>query len=123
MRSMVSENVKALESVQDRESGRDSLNLIQCIVSVILLMHNDVKVRKIISSSKSEIDLILQNVYTLQVSFSTLLTLSQTAKPRADEFYLVNVQSSRSTSLTVEGKHMMKIAAERLSIASNSLLA
>ncbi|OAO92925.1 hypothetical protein AXX17_AT5G26970 [Arabidopsis thaliana] len=97
MRSMVSENVKALESVQDRESGRDSLNLIQCIVSVILLMHNDVKVRKIISSSKSEIDLILQNVYTLQ--------------------------SSRSTSLTVEGKHMMKIAAERLSIASNSLLA
>ena len=120
---MVSENVKALESVQDRESGRDSLNLIQCIVSVILLMHNDVKVRKIISSSKSEIDLILQNVYTLQVSFSTLLTLSQTAKPRADEFYLVNVQSSRSTSLTVEGKHMMKIAGERLRIASKSLLA
>ncbi|KAG7556642.1 Armadillo-type fold [Arabidopsis suecica] len=97
MRLMVSENAKALESVQDRESGRDSLNLIQCIVSVILLMHNDVKVRMIISSSKSEIDLILQNVITLQ--------------------------SSRSTSLTVEGKHMMKIAGERLRIASNSLLA
>ncbi|CAE6123208.1 unnamed protein product [Arabidopsis arenosa] len=97
MRSMVSENTKALESVQDRESGRDSLNLIQCIVSVILLMHNDVKVRKLISSSKSEIDLILQNVITLQ--------------------------SSQSTSLTVEGKHMMKIAGERLRIAFNSLLA
>ncbi|CAL9229381.1 unnamed protein product [Arabidopsis halleri] len=97
MRSMISENTKALESVQDRESGRNSLNIIQCIISVILLMHNDVKVRKIISSFKSEIDLILQNVITLQ--------------------------SSRSTSLTVEGKHMMKIAGERLRIASKSLLA
>ncbi|CAL9231712.1 unnamed protein product [Arabidopsis halleri] len=97
MRLMVSENTKALESVQDRESGQDSLNLIQCIVSVITLMHNDDKVRKIISSSKSEIDLILQNIITLQ--------------------------SSRSTSLTVEGKNMMKIAGERLRIVSNSLLA
>ncbi|XP_020877978.1 uncharacterized protein LOC9309321 [Arabidopsis lyrata subsp. lyrata] len=97
MRSMISENTNALELVQDRESGRNSLNLIQCIISVILLMHNDVKVRKIISSFKSEIDLILQNVITLQ--------------------------SSRSTSLTVEGKHMMKIAGERLRIASTSLLA
>jgi pre-rRNA-processing protein IPI1 len=97
MRSMISENTKALESVQDRESGRNSLNMIQCIISVILLMHNDVKVRKIISSFKPEIDLILQNVITLQ--------------------------SSRSTSLTVEGKHMMKIAGERLRIASKSLLA
>ncbi|KAL1196940.1 hypothetical protein V5N11_024740 [Cardamine amara subsp. amara] len=96
MRSMVIENTKALESVQDKESGRTSLNLIQCIVSVILLMHNDAKVRKIILSSKSEIDLILQNVITLQ---------------------------SRSTSLTVEGKHMMKILGERLRIASKSLLA
>lgn len=68
MQFIVSENTKALESVvQDRESGRSSLDLIQSIVSVILLMHNDVKVRKIISSSKSEIDLILQNVISLQV--------------------------------------------------------
>ncbi|WZZ23002.1 hypothetical protein YC2023_124389 [Brassica napus] len=96
MQSIVSENTKALESVQDRESGRNSLNLIQCVVSVVLLMHNDVKVRKIISSSKSEIDLILQDV--------------------------ISLQSSGSTSLTVEGKHMMKMAGERLKIASNSLL-
>ncbi|CAH8312798.1 unnamed protein product [Eruca vesicaria subsp. sativa] len=96
MQSIVSENTKALESVQDRESGLQSLNLIQCIVSVVLLMHNDVKVRKIISSSKSEIDLILQNV--------------------------ISLQSSGSTSLTVEGKHMMKMAGERLKIASKSLL-
>ncbi|CAN7141703.1 unnamed protein product [Brassica rapa subsp. narinosa] len=96
MQSIVSENTKALESDQDRESGRNSLNLIQCVVSVVLLMHNDVKVRKIISSSKSEIDLILQDV--------------------------ISLQSSGSTSLTVEGKHMMKMAGERLKIASNSLL-
>ena len=70
MQSIVSENTKALESVQDRESGRNSLNLIQCVVSVVLLMHNDVKVRKIISSSKSEIDLILQDVISLQVRIS-----------------------------------------------------
>lgn len=74
MRSMVSESTKALESVQDRETGRNSLNLIQCIVSVVLLMHNDVKLRKIILSSKSEIDLILQNVISLQVLLSTLLS-------------------------------------------------
>ncbi|KAG2242093.1 hypothetical protein Bca4012_012675 [Brassica carinata] len=96
MQSIVSENTKALESVQDRESGRNSLDLIQSVVSVVLLMHNDVKVRKIISSSKSEIDLILQNV--------------------------ISLQSSGSTSLTVEGKHMMKMAGERLKIASKSLL-
>ncbi|CAH2036338.1 unnamed protein product [Thlaspi arvense] len=96
LRFMVSENTKAmLESSpqQDRGSSRNSLNLIQCIVSVVLLMHNDVKARKIISSFKSEIDLILHNVISLQ-----------------------------SSSLTVEGKHMMKIAGERLRIASNSLV-
>uniref|UniRef100_A0A1J3JH12 Testis-expressed sequence 10 protein-like protein n=1 Tax=Noccaea caerulescens TaxID=107243 RepID=A0A1J3JH12_NOCCA len=96
MRLMVSENTRAmLESSvqQDGESSRNSVKLIQCIVSVILLMHNDVKARKIISPFKSEIDLILQNLVTLQ-----------------------------SSSLTVEGKHMMKIAGERLRIASNSLL-
>ncbi|KAF8096474.1 hypothetical protein N665_0307s0005 [Sinapis alba] len=97
MQSIVSENTNALESGQDRESDRKSLDLIQCIVSVVLLMHNDVKVRKIISSSKPEIDLILQ--------------------------YVISLQSSGSTSLTVEGKHMMKIAGERLKIASKSLLA
>ncbi|CAA7026785.1 unnamed protein product [Microthlaspi erraticum] len=96
MQSIVSENTKALESVQDKESGRNSLNLIQHVVSVVLLMHNDVKLRKIISSSKSEIDLILQNV--------------------------VSLQSSGSQSLTVEAKHTMRIAGERLKIASNSLL-
>jgi len=92
MRSMISENTKALESVQDRESGRNSLNMIQCIISVILLMHNDVKVRKIISSFKPEIDLILQNVITLQVSFSPIsyhyCKLHNTC---ADKFYLLNV--------------------------------
>ncbi|CAN8257038.1 unnamed protein product [Cochlearia groenlandica] len=96
LQSIVSENTKALESVQDRESGKSSLSLIQSIVSVILMMHNDAKVRKIMSSSKSEINLILQNV--------------------------VSLQSSGSMSLTVEAKHMMKIAGERLRIASNSLL-
>ncbi|ESQ40559.1 hypothetical protein EUTSA_v10012647mg [Eutrema salsugineum] len=96
MQSMVSENTQALESVQDKESGQNSLKLIHCIVSVILLMHNDVKVRKIILSSKSELDLILQNV--------------------------VSLQSSGSSSLTVEGKHMMKFKGERLKFACNSLL-
>lgn len=75
MRLMVSENTKVLESVQDREMGRNSLNLIHCIVSVILLMHNYVDVKMIISSSKSEIDLILQDVISLQVSFLVSLSL------------------------------------------------
>ncbi|KAJ4896614.1 ARM repeat superfamily protein [Raphanus sativus] len=88
---MVSENTKAimLESSsvqQDRESSLNSLNLIQDIVSVIiLLMQKEVEVWKILSPFKSEIDLILQNVIMLQ-----------------------------SSSLAVEGKHIMKIAGERL---------
>ncbi|CAN8258267.1 unnamed protein product [Cochlearia groenlandica] len=98
MRLMVVENAKAmmLESPvrQDRESSRNSLNTIQCIVSVILMMHNDAKVRKIISSFKSEMELILRDLIALQ----------------------------SSSSLTVEGKHMMKIAGERLRIASSSLV-
>ncbi|CAH8351249.1 unnamed protein product [Eruca vesicaria subsp. sativa] len=96
MRLLVSEETQAmLESLvqQDSESSRSSLNVIQCIVSVILLMHNDVKVRKIISSFKLEIDLILHNVITLQ-----------------------------SSSLTIEEIHMIKIVGERLRIASNSLV-
>ncbi|VVB13439.1 unnamed protein product [Arabis nemorensis] len=96
MRLMVSENTEVLAAVQDREIGQNSLNLIHCIVSVILLMHNNVDVKKIILSSKSEIDLILQDV--------------------------ISLQSSESTSLTVEGKYMMKMEAKRLEIASNSLL-
>ncbi|CAH2036339.1 unnamed protein product [Thlaspi arvense] len=70
MRFMISENSKAMmesSAQQDRGSCRNSLNLIQCIVSVVLLMHNDVKVRKIISPFKSEIDLILHSVISLQV--------------------------------------------------------
>ncbi|XP_020884472.1 uncharacterized protein LOC9315060 isoform X2 [Arabidopsis lyrata subsp. lyrata] len=93
LRLMVSEYTKAMLESPVWESSRNLLNLIQCIVSVILLMHNDVRVRKIISSFKSEIDLILHSVVTLQ-----------------------------SSSMTVEGKHMMKIAGERLRIASNSLV-
>ncbi|KAG7572879.1 hypothetical protein ISN44_As09g012200 [Arabidopsis suecica] len=90
LRLMVDENTKAMLGSPVWESSRNSWNLIQCIVSVILLMHNDVRVRKMISSFKSEIDLILHSVVTLQ-----------------------------SSSMTVEGKHMMKIAGERLRIASN----
>ncbi|KAG2328427.1 hypothetical protein Bca52824_011155 [Brassica carinata] len=96
MRLIVGENTKAMmeSSVQqDRESSRNSLHLIQCIVSVILLMDKYDKDRTLISPYKSEIDLILQNVITLQ-----------------------------SSSLTVEGKHMMKSAGERLRMAANSLV-
>lgn len=36
-------------------------------------------------------------------------------------FAFLIAQSSESTSLTVEGKHMMKMKEKRLEIASNSL--
>ncbi|KFK25037.1 hypothetical protein AALP_AA8G058400 [Arabis alpina] len=75
MRLMVSENTQALQSVPDIKTGQNSLNSIQRIVSVILLIPNVDKVWKIISSSKSEINLILQNVVSLQSSESTNLTV------------------------------------------------
>ena len=68
---MVSENTEAILEAsvqQDRESSRNSLHLIQCVVSEILLMHKDDTVRKILSPLfKSEVDLILHNIITLQV--------------------------------------------------------
>lgn len=60
--------------------------------------------------------MILQNVHFLS------LIVMQTAESCDYEFCLLTVESSGSTLLTVQGKHIMEIARERLRIASNSLL-
>ncbi|XP_052198998.1 uncharacterized protein LOC127806055 isoform X2 [Diospyros lotus] len=61
--SLVIEKRLSLSSCAPDHSSR-----IAAIVSLIRLMHQDVKIRKILSSCKAEIDLILQNILTIQSS-------------------------------------------------------
>lgn len=49
----------------------DCSSRINAIVSVLVLMHKDVKVQQIISSLKSEIDHILRKILSFQVQFCT----------------------------------------------------
>jgi pre-rRNA-processing protein IPI1 len=47
----------------------DCSSRINAIVSVLLLMHKDVKVQQIISSLKAEVDHILRKILSFQVQF------------------------------------------------------
>ncbi|PSS30415.1 Testis-expressed sequence 10 protein [Actinidia chinensis var. chinensis] len=61
MASLVTEKGSSLSSFASDHSSR-----ISAILSVVLLMHKDVKIRKILSSCKAEVDLILQNILAVQ---------------------------------------------------------
>lgn len=59
-------------SVTEKKSSLSSCVLdhsswINPIVSVVLLMHKDVKIRRVLSSCKAEIQLILDNILVVQV--------------------------------------------------------
>ena len=62
MASLVTEKRSSLSSFASDHPSR-----ISAILSVVLLMHKDVKIRKILSSCKAEVDLILQNILAVQV--------------------------------------------------------
>ncbi|KAL6984249.1 hypothetical protein U1Q18_017627, partial [Sarracenia purpurea var. burkii] len=54
------------EEMSHFSCATDCCSRINAIVSVVLLMHEDAKIRKILSSCKAEIDLILQNLLLVQ---------------------------------------------------------
>ncbi|XP_055961555.1 uncharacterized protein LOC126676537 isoform X2 [Mercurialis annua] len=53
---------------------------IKAIVSVLLLMHRDTKIKQLISSLKSEVDLISQNICSLQTSEAHNLSVGERLK-------------------------------------------
>ncbi|XP_057506266.1 uncharacterized protein LOC130789508 isoform X3 [Actinidia eriantha] len=91
MASLVTEKRSSLSSFASDHSSR-----ISAILSVVLLMHKDVKIRKILSSCKAEVDLILQNILA--------------------------VQSSEEINMVIEERHKINAAVDQLkTVASTSL--
>ncbi|XP_004303376.1 PREDICTED: uncharacterized protein LOC101296122 isoform X1 [Fragaria vesca subsp. vesca] len=66
----------------------DISSRVEVIVSVLLLLHNDEKIGRIMSSFKAEIDYILQSI--------------------------ISIQSSEEISMTIQEKHQVKCAHDRL---------
>lgn len=72
MGSLITENGSSPFSPNCILNATDHTNRIRAIVEILILMHKDVKIQRILSSCKSEIDHILQNMLLLQVWFCTL---------------------------------------------------
>ncbi|XP_040361345.1 uncharacterized protein LOC112203486 [Rosa chinensis] len=73
----------------------DISSRVEAIVSVLLLLHKDDKIWQIMSSFKAEIDCILQSI--------------------------VSIQSSEEISVTLQEKHKLKCAHDRLENATSAL--
>ncbi|KAH9737956.1 Ipi1 N domain-containing protein [Citrus sinensis] len=69
MGSLITESSSSPSSHSYTQYGNDNSNQINAVVSALLLMHKDTKVRKIISSFKEEVVHILQIIHSLQVKF------------------------------------------------------
>lgn len=67
MGSLITESSSSSSSHSYTQYGNDNSNQINAVVSALLLMHKDTKVRKIISSFKEEVVHILQIIHSLQV--------------------------------------------------------
>lgn len=68
MGSLITENGSSPFSPNCILNATDHTNRIRAIVEILILMHKDVKIQRILSSCKSEIDHILQNMLLLQAS-------------------------------------------------------
>ncbi|KAH9674360.1 Ipi1 N domain-containing protein [Citrus sinensis] len=66
MGSLITESSSSSSSHSYTQYGNDNSNQINAVVSALLLMHKDTKVRKIISSFKEEVVDILQIIHSLQ---------------------------------------------------------
>lgn len=67
--------LKMLGSIVPSNGDQNATNpssMVGAIVSVILLMHKDVRIQQIISSFKADVDSILQNIICLQVRSCTI---------------------------------------------------
>jgi hypothetical protein len=73
MGSLITDSSSSLFSLK---YATDCSSRINAIVSVLVLMHKDVKVQQIISSLKAEIDRILRKILSFQVQFFCISRMS-----------------------------------------------
>lgn len=71
MGSLVTENDPSHFSPSCILNATDHANRIRAMVEILTLMHKDAKVQRSLSSCKSEIDHIFQNMLLLKVPFCT----------------------------------------------------
>ncbi|XP_050380757.1 uncharacterized protein LOC126797993 isoform X2 [Argentina anserina] len=75
---------------------RDSSSRVELIVSVLLLLHKDHKLRQIMSSFEAEIDCILQSIISVQSSENISMTLQEKHKLKCAHDRLKNTMSSQT---------------------------
>ncbi|KDO70605.1 hypothetical protein CISIN_1g002703mg [Citrus sinensis] len=80
MGSLITESSSSSSSHSYTQYGNDNSNQINAVVSALLLMHKDTKVRKIISSFKEEVVDILQIIHSLQSSDSENMNFKERHK-------------------------------------------
>ncbi|ESR43310.1 hypothetical protein CICLE_v10011038mg [Citrus x clementina] len=80
MGSLITESSSSSSSHSYTQYGNDNSNQINAVVSALLLMHKDTKVRKIISSFKEEVVHILQIIHSLQSSDSENMNFEERHK-------------------------------------------
>ncbi|KAB1205900.1 Testis-expressed sequence 10 protein [Morella rubra] len=94
MGSLITESSSLLFSPKHIQLSTDCSSRINAIVSILVLMHKEVKVQKIISSHKADVDHMLQKILSLQ--------------------------SSEETSMTIEEKHKLHCAFEQLKVLTST---
>ncbi|XP_059668653.1 uncharacterized protein LOC132313744 [Cornus florida] len=94
MGSLVAEKSSSLFCCTCIRSATDHSSRITSIVSILLLMRKDIKIQRILSSCKAEIDCILQNILV--------------------------VQSSEQINMTIEERHKVQCAFDRLKTVTST---
>ncbi|XP_060196534.1 uncharacterized protein LOC132625915 isoform X2 [Lycium barbarum] len=83
MESFIRGNVSSLLPRQKGGLGKDHFSKILSIVSVLLLMHGDIKMQKLLLSCKTEIRNILESMRTLESSEDITMTTEEKHKIRS----------------------------------------
>ncbi|KAL5545725.1 hypothetical protein UlMin_005412 [Ulmus minor] len=78
--SLITTSSSSLSCNDHNQFVPDPSKTIDAIVSVLVLIHNDDKIRKIMSSFKEDVDCILQNIIPLQSSEEIRMTLEEKHK-------------------------------------------
>ncbi|CAN4089629.1 unnamed protein product [Withania somnifera] len=83
MESFIRGNVPSLLPHQNSALGKDHSSRILSLVSVLLLMHGDIKMQKLLLSCKTEIRNILESMRTLESSEDITMTIEEKHKIRS----------------------------------------
>ncbi|KAA8518461.1 hypothetical protein F0562_015935 [Nyssa sinensis] len=101
MGSLITENSSTLSSRNCSQNTTDHSSKISAIVSVILLMHEDVKLQQILSSCKAEIDCIVQNLFAFQSSLEINMAIDERHKIQCAFDRLKGVTTTLSSGMLI----------------------